>query len=480
MPSINRVYQLRIETLSPLCVLSGSRLYEQVDFYADRETTYVFNSDAVLDLVLQRWLERQPSREQQLARLAEREERLQRRKQKNIEDIKRFEASPPKDPRKAQEMEQRLIAEAKEIKEGLARLKAERSSLETESTTVVVPPELLQNSGIGDLLKTGLLTVDDLRTVPGLLRYSYSGRPEVKSGQSEILACVKDPVDRLYLPGSTLKGALRTVLAWALAPERAAQVLAQFADAEDKRKAAAAIERNIFYGRKQSNDKFYERKQRHDKRVSHDLLRDVMRTVHLSDSQPVCQNPLLAQVRVFPRGSPMTVEAVPDGVTFTAVLQIEQYPFTGQIARSVIDFGDWAQQLQPARLAELGRQRARVLIEGEQTYFRQHPEAAAITRFYADLAERLAGLEETNAFLLPIGWGAGWRSKTLDNLLREGNRETIFVQAVHRYNLKLHRQRSQRFQAGDRFPDTRKLVMRNGQPWLPLGWVCLTIEERRV
>ena len=132
MPSINRVYQLRIETLSPLCVLSGSRLYEQVDFYADRETTYVFNSDAVLDLVLQRWLERQPSREQQLARLAEREERLQRRKQKNIEDIKRFEASPPKDPRKAQEMEQRLIAEANKIKEELARLKAERPVLKRQ------------------------------------------------------------------------------------------------------------------------------------------------------------------------------------------------------------------------------------------------------------------------------------------------------------------------------------------------------------
>jgi len=472
MPSINRVYQLRIETLSPLCVLSGSRLYEQVDFYADRETTYVFNSDAVLDLVLQRWLERQPSREQQLARLAEREERLQRRKQKNIEDIKRFEASPPKDPRKAQEMEQRLIAEANKIKEELARLKAERASLETAATTIVVPPELLQNSGFNDLLTTRLLTVDDLRTVPGLLRYSCTGRPEVKSEMSEILACVKDPADRLYLPGSTLKGALRTVLAWALAPKRAAQVLAQFADAEDKRKAAAAIERNIFYGRKQGDSR----------RVSHDLLRDVMRTVHLSDTQPVRQNPLLAQVRVFPKGSPMTVEAAPVGVTFTAVLQIEQYPFTGQIARSVIDFGDWAQQLQPARLAELGRQRARVLIEGERAYFQQRPEpeAAAIARFYAGLAERLAELEGTNAFLLPIGWGAGWRSKTLDNLLREGNRETIFVQAVHRYNLKLDQQRSQRFRAGDRFPATRKLVMQNGQPWLPLGWVCLTIEERGV
>lgn len=469
MPSINQVYQVRVEVISPLCVLDGGRLHEEVDFYLDAQTTYVINSDAVLELAFQRWYERQPSHEQLLAKLAEREERLLRRRQRNIEDIKRFDEAPPKDPRKRAEQEQRLSAEANNIREELKRLRQERAELELGTAqSVAIPPELLQNSGVSDLFKTGLLTIDDIRTVPGLLRYSYAGRPEVKSGQSEILTCVKDPADQLYLPGSSLKGALRTVLAWALAPQRAAQALNEFNSAKDRRQAARSLEQRIFYGRKQ----------REDRRVSHDLLLDVMRTFHIGDSQPVAQSPQLLQIRVFPRGSPITVEAIPDGTTLLATLHIEQYPFTDAAARAVIDFGNWPQYLQPAQLAAFGRRRARVLIEGEQAFFRNRPDATQISRFYADLAERLAALEHTNAFLLPIGWGAGWRSKTLDTILREGTREEVFVSAVRGYNMKLNRQRSERFRAGDFFPASRRVIMRNGQPWLPPGWVCLTIEER--
>ncbi len=174
MPSINQVYQVRVEVISPLCVLDGGRLHEEVDFYLDAQTTYVINSDAVLELAFQRWYERQPSREQLLAKLAEREERLLRRRQRNVEDIKRFDEAPPKDPRKRAEQEQRLSVEAHNIREELKRLRQERAELESGTAqSVTIPPELLQNSGVSDLFKTGLLTIDDIRTIPGLLRYSY-------------------------------------------------------------------------------------------------------------------------------------------------------------------------------------------------------------------------------------------------------------------------------------------------------------------
>lgn len=161
-----------------------------------------------------------------------------------------------------------------------------------------------------------------------------------------------------------------------------------------------------------------------------------------------------------------------------ATLHIEQYPFTDSTARAVIDFGDWAQRLQPAALAAIARQRAQALIEGELAFFRQRTDAAELSRFYDQLAARLAELDGTTAFLLPLGWGSGWRAKTLDNRLRGEQREQTFVAAVKQYNMKLNRFRSQRFQAGDLFPATRKVIMRNRQPWLPLGWVWVTIEER--
>ncbi|MDW8404968.1 type III-A CRISPR-associated RAMP protein Csm5 [Chloroflexus sp.] len=469
MPSINHVYRLRIETLSPLCVLSGTRLYEEVDFYIgdDNKTTYVIDSNAALELALQRWIERQPSPEQQQADLLAREEKLRQRQQRNIAEIQRFEQSPPRDPRKAEKEEQRLRTEAQKIKEDLERLRRDQAEFAaTGGTGPVVPPELLRSSGVSDLLKSNLLRKDDLADGSPIVRYAYAGRPEVKTGSSEILACVKDPADRLYLPGSSLKGALRSALAWALAPERAGQQLLSYASARDNRQAAKPIETAIFYGQKR----------RDDRRVSHDLLRDVMRAVHVSDSQPLARSPVLLQVRVFPRGSPITVEAMPDGVTVSAVLRVEQYPFTDRAARDIIDFGDWAQRLQPAALAAIGRQRAQALIAGEQAFFKRHTGAAELSRFYDQLAKRLEQLNGTTAFLIPIGWGSGWRAKTLDERLRGEQREATFVAAVKQYNMKLNRQRSDRFRPGDLFPATRKVIMRNGQPWLPLGWVCVTIE----
>ncbi|WP_322488530.1 type III-A CRISPR-associated RAMP protein Csm5 [Chloroflexus sp.] len=467
MPAPNRVYRLQIETLSPLCILSGERLYEEVDFYIDKDnkTTYVINSNAALDLALQRWVSQQLLPEQQRAKLMERQEKVERRKQQNINDIKRFEQSPPRDPRKAEREKQRLLTEANKIKAELEKLRAEWAQFEaTGGQGPAVPPELLANSGVSDLLKSKLLTTTDFTTDSPIVRYSYTGMPEVKTGRSEILACVKDVADRLYVPGSSLKGALRTILAWALAPTRAAQQLLTFANTRDKRKAADQIEQAIFHGHQQQAGK----------RVSHALLLDVLRTVHIGDSRLLDQAPALLQVRVFPQGSPITVEAIPEGVTLTAVMQIEQFPFQSNIARQIIDFGDWATYLQPAQIAAWGRQRARALIEREQRYFNGRTDAANLSRFYADLRSRLDQLTDTNAFLAPIGWGAGWQSKTLADRLRDtSQREEAFVQAVRTFKMKLNR--SERFRAGDAFPATRKVIVRNRQPWLPLGWVCITI-----
>lgn len=471
MPAPNRVYRLQIETLSPLCILSGGSLYEEVDFYVDQnaKTTYVINSDATLELALQRWVSQQLLPEQQRARLMERQEKLERRKQQNINEIKRFEQSPPRDPVKAKREEQRLKTEAEKIKQEFAKLRAEWEKFEaTGGQGPAVPPELLGNSSVSDLLKSKLLTDADLTDGSRIVRYHYSGTPEVKTGRSEILACVKDVYDRLYLPGSSLKGALRTVLAWALAPTLAARQLLTFTDENDNRKAAGQIEQAIFHGRSQQDRK----------RVSHQLLFDVMRTVHIGDSRPLAQAPVLLQVRVFPKGSPITVEAIPAGVTLTAVLQIEQYPFQSSIARQIVDFGEWAKYLQPAQIAEWGRQRARALIEREQRYFNGRADAANLSKFYADLRTRLDQLADTNAFLAPIGWGAGWQSKTLADRLRDNpQREAQFVQAVKKYNMKLNSQRSERFRADDVFPATRKVIVRNKQALLPLGWVCITIGD---
>ncbi|WP_298814728.1 type III-A CRISPR-associated RAMP protein Csm5 [Chloroflexus sp.] len=472
MPAkITQVYTLRIETISPVAILSGARLREEVDFFVNQETktTCVINSDAALELALARWLERQPSPEERRRQLEQRAEKIRRWKERHKAEIKQFEQSPPRDPRKQVQQEERLRDEARKIKQAERELREEQQLLALSGdVSPTVPDQLLSNSGFGDLIKSGLLSDADLSPDSRLTRYYYAGQPASQSGQSEILACVKDAFGRLYIPGSSLKGALRTILSWALAPENAGNALTQFASEADKRQAARPIERAIFYGRKQGDDR----------RVSHELLRDVMRVVHIGDSRPLRQMPELLNVQVFPQGSPIAVEAIPAGLTFTATLQIDLYPLTSPVARAIIDFGNWTDLLQPAALAAGGRRRARQLIEGEKEYFKNRG-APALSQFYQELEKQLEQLDQTNSFLIPIGWGAGWRTKTLDDRLRaDQQREQVFVEAVHRYRMKIDEQRSRRFQAGDLFPATRKLVMRGKHPYLPLGWMRITIEER--
>jgi CRISPR-associated protein Csm5 len=47
-----------------------------------------------------------------------------------------------------------------------------------------------------------------------LFRYVLRGKPRSQKGDARLQSCIKDVYDRPYLPGSSIKGALRTALAW--------------------------------------------------------------------------------------------------------------------------------------------------------------------------------------------------------------------------------------------------------------------------
>jgi CRISPR-associated protein Csm5 len=92
-----------------------------------------------------------------------------------------------------------------------------------------------------------------------------------------------------------------------------------------------------------------------------------------------------------------------------------------------------------------------------------------VTRFYTSLRQRLEQADRFT-FLLPLGWGAGWRAKTLDDRLRDSpERDTAFAGLVRRHQLKKHK--SEMFKPGDLFPDTRKIIVRGNMPWRPMGWI---------
>ena len=474
MKTVNRVFPLTITTLSPLHIGTGTRLAPDVDYYADGDTVYVIDSDVAIELVAQRWeadqLPPEEQRRQAEAALDTEDARLRQRRERNIREISAFDEARPKDRLKAQQQEERLMREAAQIKAALAELKTRRAQLATApiASSDALPDAIVQNSGVADLLKTGWLTLADLRgraLLDGrpLVRYAMPGRVAIAS--AELYELIKDVADRPYLPGSSLKGALRSALAWDRAgalPPAVLQDIGRSAKAADN-----TIEREIFNGQLGPA-----------RQKMNDTLRDVLRALHVGDSAPAAASPDLLEVAIFKsssqRNARLAVEAIPEGATLHATLQVERYPFESEEAKKVIAFGNWQRHLDPEKLARACRDRARDLIDGEVAYFASFPEAAEVARFYQRLADQLAGLGP-RAFLLPVGWGAGWRSKTLDSRLRAD--EERFADTVRRFKLKKHK--SERFSPGGSFPDTRKLAMRGAQPHRPLGWLLVEIGEEK-
>lgn len=304
-----------------------------------------------------------------------------------------------------------------------------------------------------------------------LFRYVMPGTPFTKTPGARVQEQIKSVHDRLYLPGSSLKGALRTVLAWGIyASQKRKPDLTQLK--RSRSWAAQPLEQELF---------------------GPDPNRDWLRALRVEDSQPMesdghsstggstgspySSRPALAlrTVRVYPtatRDSPglnIDVEAVERGATFHAAITVDEYGFQGQAAQKLGWQGKrrWIQQL-----PKLAKRHARQRLLAEAKYFKAKGGPTGAMRFYDSLINTWSELAE-NELIVQIGWGAGWGSKTLGSgLLRTGDR--AFERLLDQYRMTKERDR----RPGDPFPKSRHLVLdRRNRPAEPLGWVRVRLEE---
>jgi CRISPR-associated protein Csm5 len=163
----------------------------------------------------------------------------------------------------------------------------------------------------------------------------------------------------------------------------------------------------------------------------------------------------------------LNVEAIQRDVTLHARLHIERYPFeSGAAEQRGLDFArkqPWLHGLVAAC-----QERSRARITAELAYYQQKG-LTPLVSFYAGLRDELGSLDE-QSFLLQLGWGAGWGSTTLDDRLQADAQG--FAEIRQQYSLDRGKGR------GRAFPATRKLVLNEGQPWWPLGWVRVEMKER--
>lgn len=293
---------------------------------------------------------------------------------------------------------------------------------------------------------------------------------------NRIRTVIKNSQAKPYIPGSSLKGALRTAFLCGVMRFRREQALdrgenvtiwlqdqlgeLRLRNGKPKRRDAADFMAGKIFGKTANFDIF-----------RHFLVRDSQ-----SLSLPIsgikaelfkAENDALVSVG---RELDLTYEAIPIGAQFQAelVLQERQIDMPGAAPESLDhqSLKNWlARQETKLRRHFLDNCRDGVneLLQREYDFYQNRHEQ--LRDFYKGLQEQAKTLQRDRALLLPLGWGAGWRSKTLA-MLDLGEDEKWLRQEL---NLKPEQ---------ETYPETRKIITSLEKP-LPLGWVKLTFERVR-
>lgn len=291
-----------------------------------------------------------------------------------------------------------------------------------------------------------LLSREDFETSE-LFRYRMAGEPQNRPLGSQI----KDVYGRPYLPGSTLKGLFRTMYIWGwFAAHKQTPDMSRLG--KSRSWAGLPLERDVMGGNPNE---------------------DIFRSVHISDSDPVSLDRLrVTPVSVYPTsqrsgsGVVVDVEALREGTTFVSRFSIEEYGFRDPRATERLGWQGKRRWLD--RLAQFGRVFGGRRLAEEIDYFQALRDMSPVLNFYSRLVQIHEQLTE-GQFLAQIGWGAGWNSKTLNDLLTTNERE--FAKLVKAYRLT---RLSEEFDPGKTFPASRHLAQR-GETLLPIGWVIITI-----
>lgn len=309
-----------------------------------------------------------------------------------------------------------------------------------------------------------LLRPADFKPDSDLFRYVIRGTPRSRGRGAQVREQLKDPYDRPYLPGSSLKGALRTALGWI----RWEQLNLQPDPTKLGRRrqfAARWYEEEIFaiHGGKAPN---------------HDLLR----ALQVSDSAPLDPGALmLVNARVLSRGgklgSPIELEAVKPGIDFELTVKVDEALLSDWARRHRLELqgGELLHQL-PKAVRIYAAQR----LKAERAWFAAIPNAQGLADYYRELLRTLADARRTgNACLIQVGWGGGWDSKTFGSRLRDDPQ--FMTRMISDFRLRRGRARS-----NTPFPSSRRAVVQirrgaNGgvveTPRTPLGWLRLQFEQ---
>ena len=292
----------------------------------------------------------------------------------------------------------------------------------------------------------------------------------------EIRDAIKTVDSRPYIPGSSLKGALRTAL------------LGEILNVSDAayEKSRDHIETVIDQGPRGNPRR--EQPARHIEQLAFgkDPNHDLLRALQVSDTQPLKSDALEIGlvwtvtlnendqlVQKIDRGQQYKhfVEQFQAQQRLTFTLKIDDFLFRER-EKTRLGYSD-SQEETLRDIAEVCRSDTDALMRQELAFYDDY-NFSEIADAYDKLI-RINNELAKGAFLLQIGWGTGYHANTVTNIIADTVEESpededIWMDLRERFRLGESRSRRDSYDARA-FPKTRRILYRGRNPICPLGWV---------
>ena len=293
---------------------------------------------------------------------------------------------------------------------------------------------------------------------------------------TDIREAIKAVGNRPYIPGSSIKGALRTAFLSNLIDEddtlfqdnleHLVNLSKQPARRNPRKETPAnKIERDAF-----------------GKDPNHDLLR----ALQVSDTEQIDCNSLeigMAWTITLDQSNKLVqkidngqeyknfVQQIQPKQTLTFTLKIDELLFRER-EKTRLDFNEQQQRIL-TDMAEVCRSEANALMESEQDFF-DYYKFPNIPEVYDALIDQNTTLPE-GAFFLQIGWGTGYRANTVTSAFTESEEapEELLLNLQKRFRLGESRGKRGQYDSRE-FPKTRRILYRGPNPIAPLGWVKIS------
>lgn len=327
---------------------------------------------------------------------------------------------------------------------------------------------------------------------------------QIDKGAGEIRVATKAPNHKIYIPGSSIKGALRT--AWTFNECLNNQdwlkrlVLNQMQDADPRRLAGAIdneIKRQLFQGQASSRN---------------DACYDLFRVLQVGDSEGLSADQALCLIMVkilstnlpakeaikTPQNSSMATKSSQDSVNVKFKEEVILYEaicrqagFSGELRidekllkQAQLGWQDAQKQFSLEKLCMAANKFAAKICDWEIAYYQiakqddvTKPQVKEVLKFYQDLKKLIDTLQNQpegyTKLYLCLGQGSGWHKMTVGMLLEELLDKPDFTKMREQMRLA---DRHTNFE----YPKSRKLHMTNAQEAKrPLGWVAIDFTETR-